>query len=152
MRVTVTERRGRPAAQASIEELLAGLGWTLWRWRVELVAVGVLLGAARGLAQAMGTAGAVIVACIAGAAVVGTRTTRNAVFRALRRAHVRRGWERAVVDTGLARSPLAAPRALAVKPVAAGDCLRVRVPRGQSVAQLEARCEELAACLRAREV
>src|SRR4051812_22885274 len=127
MRVTVTERRWRPAAQASVEELLAGLGWALWRWRVELLAVTVLLVAGRGLSGAMGTAGAVIVGCIAGAAVVACRTTRHAVFRALCRARVRRAWERAVVDTALARSPLAAPRALAVKTVAAGDPLRVRV-------------------------
>src|SRR4051812_39725010 len=114
MRVTVTERRWRPAAQASIEELLAGLGWTLWRWRVELLAVGVLLVVARGLAGALGAAGAVVVGCIAGAAVVASRTTRHAVFRAFSRVRVRRAWERAVVDAALAPSPLAAPRALAV--------------------------------------
>src|SRR4051794_17216719 len=103
MRVTVTDRRGGPAAPPGIEGLLAGLGWALWRWRLELLAVGLLLVAARSVAAAAGTAGAVLVCCIIGAAVAASGRMRRAVVGALRRARVRRGWERAVVDTGLSR-------------------------------------------------
>src|SRR5437763_1169806 len=43
-------------------------------------------------------------------------------------------------------------RVLRATRVPAGDVLRVRVLRGQSVGDLEARAEQLAACLRVREV
>jgi hypothetical protein len=68
------------------------------------------------------------------------------------RAWVRRAWRRAVIDVGLAVDVLGAPRVAEVKRIAAGEALRVRVCRGQSVASLEARAAELAACLRVREV
>ncbi len=45
-----------------------------------------------------------------------------------------------------------APRVLQARRIAAGDVLRVRVCRGQSVAMLDARAGELAACLRVREL
>ncbi len=47
---------------------------------------------------------------------------------------------------------LHAPRVLKTRRIAAGDVLRVRVCRGQSVAMLDARAGELAACLRVREL
>ena len=52
----------------------------------------------------------------------------------------------------MALDVLRAPRLLEARRIAAGDVLRVRVCRGQSVATLEARAGELAACLRVREV
>ena len=58
-----------------------------------------------------------------------------------------------MVDAGCRqRARCGAPRVVSVARVPAGDVLRVRVRRGQSVADLEARCEQLAACLRVREV
>jgi|SRR4051794_33009078 len=65
---------------------------------------------------------------------------------------MRRAVGRAALDSGLAAHPWSVPRVLAACPVAAGDRVRVRVGRGRSLAELEARAEELAACLRAREV
>jgi hypothetical protein len=152
MRVTVAERRWRPAAQAQLEELLAGLGWALWRWRIELLAFAFVAIAILALARPLGPTGATVAAAAGVAAALASGRTRRAAFGVFRRARVRRGWERAVVDAGLAAHPLAAPRALSLVRMAAGDQLRVRVPRGQSVAALEERREELAACLRVREV
>jgi DNA segregation ATPase FtsK/SpoIIIE-like protein len=77
---------------------------------------------------------------------------RRLAWSVLRRAWVRRAWRRAVGDVGLAVDALRAPRVLKVTRIAAGDVVRVRVCRGQSVAMLEARAAELAACLRVREV
>ena len=54
MRVTVAERRWRPAAQAQLEELLAGVGWAFWRWRVELVALAALAIAVEALGRPLG--------------------------------------------------------------------------------------------------
>jgi DNA segregation ATPase FtsK/SpoIIIE-like protein len=65
---------------------------------------------------------------------------------------VRRSWARAVADVGLAAGPLRAPRVVKAARIPAGDVLRVRVLRGQSLATLDARAGELAACLRVREV
>jgi DNA segregation ATPase FtsK/SpoIIIE-like protein len=70
----------------------------------------------------------------------------------VRTARIRRAWRRAVSDAGLAIDVLRAPRVLEARRIAAGDVLRVRVCRGQSVATLEPRAAELAACLRVREV
>jgi DNA segregation ATPase FtsK/SpoIIIE-like protein len=65
---------------------------------------------------------------------------------------VRRAWARAVIDAGVAPGPFRCPGVWSVDRVPAGDRLRVRVRRGQSVPDLGARREELAACLRMREV
>jgi hypothetical protein len=93
----------------------------------------------------------VLVAVLLGA-VLAIGSLRRLAWRAVRAARVRRAWRRAVSDVGLAVDPLRAPRVLEVRRIAAGDVLRVRVCRGQSVATLEARAAELAACLRVREV
>jgi DNA segregation ATPase FtsK/SpoIIIE-like protein len=65
---------------------------------------------------------------------------------------VRRSWDRAVIDAGAAAGPWRAPRVLSIERAPIGELLRVRVQRGFSVAELEARSEALAACLRVREV
>src|SRR5919106_416061 len=67
-------------------------------------------------------------------------------------AGVRRAWERAATDAGLSDGPLRAPRVLSRAGIPAGDELRVRVRRGQSVSDLDARRDALAACLRVREI
>ena len=65
---------------------------------------------------------------------------------------MRRAWARATIDSGVAAGPFRCPGVWSVTRVPAGDLLDVRVRRGQSVAELDARSEQLAACLRAREV
>src|SRR3954469_6123747 len=142
--------RGR--ARVEWEELVVGVLAEAWRWRVEVALLGAVVALDRVLAGALGefAAAGVVVALVASAAGVGR--TRRVLWRLLRRASVRRGWERAVCDTGLSDGPLLVPRVLGVRPVAAGDVLRVRVRRGQSGPLLDTRRDELAACLRVREV
>jgi hypothetical protein len=123
-----------------------------WGWRLELAAAGVLIALQRLLAAVVGeiAAALLVVGVVAGAMSIGE--VRRLAWRAVHRAWVRRAWRRAVTDVGLAVDVLGAPRVAEVKRIAAGEALRVRVCRGQSVASLDARAAELAACLRVREV
>jgi hypothetical protein len=144
--------RARRAGEAGWSVLLAGAAVGVWGWRLELAVLAALVAAQRLIAGRVGElAAAVIVAGLSGAAL-GAGPLRRFAWRSLRRAWVRRAWRRAVTDVGLALDALRAPRVLQVRRIAAGDVLRVRVCRGQSVATLEARAGELAACLRVREV
>ncbi len=143
--------RGRPGARSD-GELALGVVWALWSWRLELALVVVVVLAEVGLAQATGDAVAIVGVC----AVVGSASLaggpRRWLLRWLYVARVRRAVGRAALDAGLAANPWSVPRVLSAGRVAAGDRVRVRVGRGRSVAELEARSEQLAACLRAREV
>src|SRR3954454_12710013 len=128
-------------------ELVAGLLGMLWRCRLELALgpVGVVgfvvaAGPVRGLA-----AGVVIVGLVA--AALGVPVVRGYVLHALRAARVRRAWWRAWTDCELPRV-----RAGRVSAIPAGELVRVRASRGSSLEYVEQRAEELAVCLRAREV
>jgi hypothetical protein len=134
------------------EPLLAGVLAELWRWRLELVALGLLVFAQQGLADVMGAvpAGVVVLAGCAFAVVV--PVTRRRVVTFLRDAHVRRRWERAVIDARVAAGPLRGPRVTSVSRSAVGEVLRVRMHRRSCVGELDARAEHLAVCLRAREI
>jgi hypothetical protein len=142
-------RRGR---EAEWPTLLAGAALGVWGWRLELGLLGLIAGVQRAVAGVLGElAAAVAVAALVVFAVAVGRVRRR-LWRALGSAWLRRAWRRAVTDAGLAIDLLRAPRVLGARRIAAGDVLRVRVCRGQSVASLEARAAELAACLRVREV
>jgi hypothetical protein len=131
-------------------ELAAGVLVALWRWRTELGLLALVAVGERYLAFVVGElAAAVLVAALVGAVVA---VARRLLWAVLRRAWVRRSWERAADDAGLSDGPLRCPRVLGVTRVPAGDVLRVRVRRGQSVAALQARAGELAAALRVREL
>jgi len=144
--------RARREAQAEWEALALGLAAVTWRCRVELVLLGGVAGAQLLLARQLGdpAAGAVVVAALAG--MVTLRPVRRRVTSLLLRERVRRAWDRAVLDARVATGPFKGPRALSIAPIAVGELLRVRVPRGASVAELEASREQLAACLRVRDV
>jgi FtsK/SpoIIIE family len=124
----------------------------VWRCRLELALLAAGVGMQRLLARLLSEAAAIVAVGLIVALVVAIRPARRGLWRALRRAWVARGWARAATDTGLADGPFRVPRVLGVESVQAGDVLRVRVLRGQSVLALDARREELAACLRVREV
>jgi hypothetical protein len=134
--------------EAAIVELVAAV----WRFRLEIVLLAVVVGGQRLLAARVGEwpAGVLVLAVACTGAAVGP--SRRLLARRLRLARLRRAWERAAGDVGLAAGPLLVPRVLHAARVAAGDELRVRVRRGQSIADLDARRTALAACLRVREV
>jgi hypothetical protein len=145
-------RQWRSGAQADWEaaaiELLAGL----WRLRLELALVGATAAAERLLARPLGEPLAVASVVTLVGAGLAAGPSRRLLSRSLRLAHLRRAWERAATDAGLSAGPLRVPRVLRACRVPAGDELRVRVRRGQAVADLDARRDALAACLRVREV
>src|SRR3954471_10164328 len=144
--------RGRRGSRVDWEELLVAAVGALWQWRFELIALLALVGVHRLVARVGGESAATALVALLGVAAVALTPSRRLCWRALRSGWLRRGWERATADAGLSEGPWRGPRMLAARQVRAGDVLRVRVRRGQSVAALEARAAELAACLRVREV
>jgi hypothetical protein len=90
---------------------------------------------------------------VAAALVVGLLNwTRDPLARALYRSHLRRRWALACRHANLATRNDRIPRITRSKLTRAGEQLRVRVPAGAQVADLEAEAERLAAFLDAREV
>jgi hypothetical protein len=104
------------------------------------------------LAAALGDVAAAIVVLAVVAGGIAWRPARARALGLLYAMRVRRSWARATMDAGVAVGPFRCPGVWSVARVPTGDRLRVRVRRGQSVPMLEARREELAACLRVREV
>jgi hypothetical protein len=142
-------RRRRPLEwEDAVVETLA----PAWRCRLELALLGAAVALERLLASLVGNVGAVIVVLGLVAVLVAVAPARRMLWGALRRASLARSWARAATDSGLADGPFRVPCVLGVARIAAGDVLRVRVLRGQSVLALEARREELAARLQVRDV
>jgi hypothetical protein len=144
------QRRGR--AREDLEGLAVGLVWAVSSWRVELVALALLLGTDRAVASLLGEVAAAVVVLVLVAGVVAWRPARKEVSRVLTAMRLRRAWATAAIDAGVAAGPFRSPGVRCVGRIPAGDRLRVRVRRGQSVPMLEARREELAACMRVRDV
>ena len=154
VRVVDVDARARRRAQSrsELEDLAVGVLWALFSWRAEVLGLVALVTTQRLLAHSVGNAAAVaIVLGLAGGALA-CRPVRARVGRFVRAMRVRRAWANAAIDAGVAPGPFRCPGVRSVDRVAAGDRLRVRVRRGQSVPELDARREQLAACLRAREV
>jgi hypothetical protein len=142
----------RRRARLEWEQLAVTALASVWQCRVEL---GLLLctGGLWWLVEvAVGEIAAALSLIMLAAAAVAVAPLRRVFCHTLRQAAVRRAWERAAADTGLSDGPLRVPRLLGARRIPAGDVLRVRVRRGQSAAALAARADELAACLRVREV
>jgi hypothetical protein len=136
------------AGNTSAEEWIALVGGTVaafWRWRLELVLVGVPLLGWKQLADAFGHVAAGVMVAAVGAAVL--IPVRGSLVRWLRAGRVRRRWRRAWLDVGLPR--VSARR---VWQVPAGELVRIRCSRGSSIPAVAAYAEQLAACLAAREV
>jgi hypothetical protein len=144
--------RARRAGEAGWPVLLAGAAVGVWGWRLELAVLGAVVASQRLVARRVGELAAVVMVAGLSGGALAVGALRRFAWRSLRRAWVRRAWRRAVTDVGLALDVFRAPRVLEVRRIAAGDVARVRVCRGQSIATLEARAGELAACLRVREV
>jgi hypothetical protein len=144
--------RRRARSRAEVEELLVGAAWALFGWRVELLGLAVLVAVERLLAGVLGEVAATVTLLVFVVGGLAGRPMREPVLRLLYGMRVRRAWARAAIDAGVAAGPFRCPGVRSVMKVPAGDRLRVRVRRGQSVAVLDGRREEMAACLRVREV
>src|SRR4051794_40674810 len=134
--------------RVELEALLIGLAWAAWSVRVELAILLGLGALQRSLGGLLGWA-AVVVAV---GGVLAIRPARRWIGRLLHAMRVRRAWAHATIDSGVAAGPFRCPGVWSVGRVLAGDLLRVRVRRGQSVGDLDSRREQLGAWLRARDV
>jgi hypothetical protein len=144
----MTGRRRDDGLAALVTGVAAAVSW----WRLELAVLALAAGTCWLLARTVGDVLAAVAVLVLVAALLAAAPVRGVLWRATRRAWVLRAWARATVDVGLADGPLRVPRVLGATRIPAGELLRVRVRRGQSVGALAARADELGACLRVREL
>jgi hypothetical protein len=132
--------------------LLNGLLRPAWAYRLELALIALVAGAYIWLGERLGRAGAERL-IVAAAFVVATVTwTREPLAHALFRSHLRRRWALACRHAKLATPNDRIPRITRCRLTQAGEQLRVRVPAGGQVPDLEAQAERIAAFLSVREV
>jgi FtsK/SpoIIIE family len=123
-----------------------------WAYRLELVLIGLLWAVNHWLTTRLGAYDAAQV-ILALAIVIGLLNwTRDPLARALFRSHLRRRWALACRHANLATRNDRVPRITCCTLTRAGEQLRVRVPAGGQVPDLEAEAERLAAFLAVREV
>jgi hypothetical protein len=123
-----------------------------WAYRLELALVGLVWAVHHWLTATFGRYRADRLV-VAAAIVVGLLNwTRDPLARALYRSYLRRRWALACRHANLASRNDRVPRITRSKLTRAGEQLRVRVPAGAQVPDLEAESERIAAFLDAREV
>jgi hypothetical protein len=131
--------------------LFNGILRPAWVYRLELGLIGLVATAYVWLGDRVGRAGAerLIVAALVVAIVT---WTREPLAHALFRSHLRRRWALACRHAELATPNDRIPRIVRCRLTRAGEQLRVRVPAGAQVPDLEAQAERIAAFLAVREV
>jgi hypothetical protein len=139
-------RRGAITAEDWLLPIVCAAG-ALWRWRLELVLAAAPLVAVNAIAPEIGEAGAKVAVVAVLLVVAAVPVTRRPLVRLLAGACLRRRWRRAWIDCGLPRV-----RTGGIVRVPVGEQMRVRVSRGSSLGAVDASAEQLAACLRLREV
>jgi hypothetical protein len=132
--------------------LFNGLLRPAWAYRLELALFGLVSVAYVWLGERLGREGAERL-IVAAAFVVATVTwTREPLAHALFRSHLRRRWALACRHAELATRNDRIPRITRCRLTRAGEQLRVRMPAGSQVPDLEAKAERIAAFLGVREV
>jgi FtsK/SpoIIIE family len=132
--------------------LFNGLLRPAWAYRLELALFGLVSVAYVWLGDRLGREGAERL-IVAAAFLVATITwTREPLAHALFRSHLRRRWALACRHAELATRNDRIPRITRCRLTKAGEQLRVRVPAGGQVPDLEAKAERIAAFLAVREV
>jgi hypothetical protein len=132
--------------------LFNGILRPAWAYRLELALVALVWAVHHWLTATFGRYRADRLV-IAAAIVVGLLNwTRDPLAAALYRSHLRRRWALACRHANLATRNDRTPRITRCRLTRAGEQLRVRVPAGGQVADLEAEAERIAAFLDAREV
>jgi hypothetical protein len=132
--------------------LFNGILRPAWAYRLELALFGLIAVAYVWLGDRLGRQGAERL-IVAAAFLVATITwTREPLAHALFRSHLRRRWALACRHAELATINDRIPRITRCRLTRAGEQLRVRVPAGSQVPDLEAKAERIAAFLSVREV
>jgi hypothetical protein len=121
-------------------------------YRLELMLIGLVAAAYVWLGERLGRAGAERLIVAAAFLVAVVTWTREPLAHALFRSHLRRRWGLACRHAELATLNDRIPRIIRCRLTRAGEQLRVRVPAGSQVPDLEAQAERIAAFLAVREV
>jgi hypothetical protein len=145
--ITAPVVRERPA-----DWLFNGLLRPAWAYRLELALIGLVAGGYLWLGDRLGRQGAERVIVAAALVVAIVTWTREPLAHALFRSHLRRRWALACRYAELATPNDRVPRIVRCRLTRAGEQLRVRVPAGGQVPDLEAQAERIAAFLSVREV
>jgi len=141
-----------PPAQRPVARLAGTLMRAGWRWRVELAAllIVVMVWSVLAVIAPRLVAGLLTVALTAAVAI--PQKTRSRLGWVEQQASLRRRWGKACRHAGLETFNERTPRITRIAKAPVGEALWVRLPAGQSLADLEARAETLAALLQVREV
>ena len=123
-----------------------------WAYRVELAGIACLGVAYYWLSARYSGRTAEVVILAAAVVVAVVPYTREGLAGVLHRAHLRRRWELACRHAELANRNDHTPRITHAGLVPSGELLRVRMPAGSAVADLERAAEPVAAFLEAREL
>jgi hypothetical protein len=132
--------------------LFNGLLRPAWAYRLELALIGLVAAAYLWLGDRLGRADAERLIVAAAFLVAMVTWTREPLAHALFRSHLRRRWALACRHAELATPNDRIPRVTRCRLTRAGEQLRVRVPAGGQVPDLEAQAERIAAFLGVREV
>jgi hypothetical protein len=132
--------------------LFNGILRPAWAYRLELALVCLLAAAYVWLGDRLGREGAERLIVAAAFLVAMVTWTREPLAHALFRSHLRRRWALACRHAELATINDRIPRIVRCRLTRAGELLRVRVPAGSQVPDLEAQAERIAAFLAVREV
>jgi FtsK/SpoIIIE family len=132
--------------------LFNGLLRPAWACRLELTLFGLVAVAYVWLGDRLGREGAERLIVAAAFLVAAVTWTREPLAHALFRSHLRRRWALACRHAELATPNDRIPRIVRCRLTRAGEQLRVRIPAGGQVPDLEAKAERIAAFLGVREV
>jgi hypothetical protein len=125
--------------------LFNGILRPAWAYRLELALIGLVAAAYLWLGERLGRAGAERLIVAAAIVVALVTWTREPLAHALFRSHLRRRWALACRHAELATPNDRIPRIVRCRLTRAGEQLRVRVPAGSQVPDLEAQAERIAA-------
>jgi hypothetical protein len=132
--------------------LFNGILRPAWAYRLELALIALVAAAYVWLGDRLGREGAERLIVAAAFLVAMVTWTREPLAHALFRSHLRRRWALACRHAELATANDCIPRIVRCRLTRAGEQLRVRVPAGGQVPDLEAQAERIAAFLAVREV
>jgi hypothetical protein len=148
-----THQPWQPSARQHPVVRLAGLViQTGWRWRVELAALAVTVMVWGWLTTITPRPVATILTAGLLAAMLVPAQARTRLGWIEHQARLRRRWGKACRHAGLETFNERTPRITRIHKMPVGEVLRVRLPAGQSCADLEAGAETLAAYLQVRHV
>jgi FtsK/SpoIIIE family len=142
----------RPVEARPADWLLLGVLKPAWLYRVELALIGLVWAAHHKLTQEAGRDGADVAILLLAIVVALVPWPRELLARLLYRSWLRRRWALACRHADLATRNDRVPRITKSKLTRAGEQLRVRIPAGGQVPDLEAQAERIAAFLNVPEV